>query len=50
MRYPIFFVELVYDFQVNQINDVRSFISGPCLDKYLPKTETLFLNFLQMKI
>jgi len=46
----MFFVELVYDFQVNQINDVRSFMSGPCLDKYLPKTETLFLNFLQMKI
>jgi len=32
----MFFVELVYDVDKNKIVEVRSFISGWCLDKYSP--------------
>lgn len=36
----MFFVELVYDSKVNQIIDVRSFVSGWCLDKYSVNIKT----------
>ena len=38
----LFFVELVYDSEVNQIIDVRSFISGWCLDKYSLNIQTKY--------
>lgn len=36
----MFFVELVYDSNLNQIVDVRSFKSGWCLDKYSSNIKT----------
>jgi len=36
----MFFVELVYDSNINQIVAVRSFISGHCLDKYSANIKT----------
>jgi len=36
----MFFVELVYDVDKNKIVEVRSFISGWCLDKYSPNLKT----------
>lgn len=36
----MFFVELVYDSEINQIVDVRSFMSGHCLDKYSANIKT----------
>lgn len=36
-----FFVELVYDHNTKQVNEVRSFKSGEDLEKYLPKITTI---------
>ena len=38
----MFFVELVYDVDKNKIMDVRSFISGWCLDKYSANLKKYF--------